>query len=61
VSEKHWRDTFIKINRDFTDLLGDKAEIINVGSAINAGDSDTLFIATDKIHRNLLLLKKIKE
>jgi hypothetical protein len=55
------RDKIHQINDDFVELLGVKAEIVNSGSAPDAGDGDTLRMALDKIHHNLLLLKKTEK
>jgi hypothetical protein len=55
------RDKIHQINGNFVELLGEKAEIVNAGSGPDAGDGDTLRMALDKIHRNLLLLKKAEK
>jgi hypothetical protein len=57
LHQQQLRDAFAQINGDFEKLLGDYGELINVGSALDAGDGDTLLGALEKVHRNLRLVK----
>ena len=53
------RDEFIDINDDFGVLLGAKAQLVNVGSKVNAGDGDPINLALFKIDTNLKQLTLI--
>ena len=54
------RDEFIAINQNSFIVLGDRAELVNVGSAPNCVCGDPINLALGKIHRNLDLIVDMK-
>jgi hypothetical protein len=52
-SRQNLRDEFMLINLQLSRRFGDRAQLINVGTAENTGTGDPLWIALDKIWYDL--------